>query len=315
MRFEGLTLYDSVHDLLVWQRIARREARDLLMRHRAAGPDAPLITVPQAGAELLCPTCSSEARPDDADTATCGSCGTLSPLDATVSTANQIHQSLHYALRVRGSLIRGDEDHEVPSSFLPIPRLAARVGSMIVLASMSGMRLSQLEEMITGQKSMLQRWVRKEHEEGDPGLVGAIPDRATAIEIVEAVLEHSFPQLREGFPPRADAGDALGRAHAAIGQYHKFRSSSSYVAFLVDALLIEERMRLGLSVTQAVPWEELSALIHALRPNTPAPLDLNQRARAGEEALVDATAAFLRQKIGLVQHAAARHRAVVAALA
>lgn len=312
---EAPTLYDSTHDLMVWQRIARKEARDLLLRHRRAGPDVPLVHVPQPGAELLCPACSSEARPDNEDTATCGSCGTLSPLDATVAVANQVHQSLHYAIRVRSALLAGYEDQEVPSSYVPFASLTARVGSIVVLATVAGMRLGQLEELVTTQKPLLQRWLRKEQEQGDTQLAATVPDRATATEIVESTLWSAFLDLRAPFPPRAQVTTTLGRAHAAIAQHHKFRTSSTYLAYLTDALLVEERMRLGLALSQEVPWEELNPLVHALDPGRSAPLTMAQRARAGEEALVDALAHLLRQQVTLVDVAANRHRAVRAMLA
>lgn len=277
------------------------------MRQRMAGNETPLSTVPQPGAELFCPTCSSEARPDDQDTATCGSCGTLSPLDSMVAYSNFIHHALHYGIRVRAPLLAGAPDDRLPPVSKPFPLLAARVGSLIVLGCVAGMRRSQLEEMLTGQKALLGRWLQKELEEGDAELARSIPSGATALEIVEGALTATFQELDPGFPGPGDEPTALGQVFKAVSQYYKFRTSSVYLAQLADGILMQERRRLGIDPEADVPIEDLGGLIASLDPETRAPIG-NQRAHAGEETLVRALARFVTRKHQLVEAVYARHR-------
>lgn len=305
-------MYDSVPELLTWQRIARREARDILTRHQIA-PDAPLQTVPQPGAELLCPACSSEARPDNQDTATCGSCGTLSPLDTTVSYANFIHHTLHYGVRVRAAMIDGKARQDIPTAAEPFPLIASRVGSLLVLGAVSGLRHSQLEELFASQRQLLGRWYQKEIETGDKRLARAVPQGATAVEIAEGALVHTFGDFPEGFPTKEAGNSHFRKVFHAASQYYKFRSSSVYVAYLVDALLAEVRARHGVEPEAPLAWSQLHPLAKALDPHVVADFQ-SDRSRGAEEAFSRAVARFIEEKHRLVRSVFSRHRVTVHAV-
>ncbi len=266
-----------------------------------------LTTMPIAGAELLCPTCSSEARPDDADTATCGTCGTLSPLDTTVAFSNFIHLTLHSGIRVRVAMLDGQGGPGLPDAALPFPRLLVRVGSLIVMAAVAGMRRSQLDELLTRQKDLIGRWVQKEVEEGDRALAAAVPRTGTGVEMAQAILERTVGPLPDGFPNDDSIAFTLEQVFHAASQYHKYHTTSLHALFVTERLAHAMRDRLGLDADAPLPWKETSVLAKSLDSGVRAE-HIMDHYRGSEEALAKAVVGYLQGELRRVRAVFSRHR-------
>lgn len=305
-------MYGSVDDLMLWQRITRREADELATRAPLA--DTPVLQTPIPGAELLCPACSSEARPDEGDTATCGTCGTLSPLDSTVAYSNYVHQTLHSGIRVRAAMHQGQGGQEIAPPSQPFPGILVRLGSLFALAAVSGMRRSQLDELLAGQKPLLNRWVQKEIEQGDRHHVANIPSGATGLEIAQVVLDNTVGDLPAGFPNPDSIAFTLEQVYQAAAQYYKFRTTSTYAAMLSDGLADALRRRLDLAPRAPLPWKEASKLARSLDPAARGENVLEHH-RGSEEALTRALVVHLSEEIRLVRGVISRHRVAQQVLA
>lgn len=300
-------VYDSTSELQLWQRIARREAEEWLDRFGNPSHRVALALMPIDGAELLCPACSSEARPDDDDTATCGTCGTLSPLDTTVAFSNFIHNTLHSGIRVRVAMRDGQGGAGIPDSSLPFPRLLVRVGSLLTMAAVAGLRRSQVDELLASQKALIARWVQKEIEEGDRALAASIPTKATGVEMAEAILTHTLGPLPVGFPNEDSVQFALEQVFHAASQYYKFRTTSTFALFMADRLIHGVRDRLGLTAQDPLPWKETSVLAKSLDKDARAE-HIMDHYRGSEEALTKAVVSALTHDLRRVRSVFGRHR-------
>jgi hypothetical protein len=302
-------VYQSVNDLLTWSRIIRREAGDLLMRYRMAEPNQPLKTVLLPGAELLCPTCSGEARPDEADTATCGTCGTLSPLDSTVAFSNTVHQTLHSGIRVRHAIHQGAGGEVVPEVTAPFPMLVLRVGSLITLSAIDGQRRNQLDALLRNNRDTIRRWAQKEADEGATRLAKAALTENDGVEAAHAALDAYFGPLEEGFPVEDNIPHTLEQVFHCAAQYHKMRTSSIYATLFAEHAASRLRVQLGLTVDEPLPWRNTSPFARSLHPNVRAE-QRKRRYRASEEALTRAVTHHLQENLTLLGSTLSRHRAM-----
>lgn len=303
-------MYQSVDDLLRWSRVIRRESADLLLRYRLAEPDQPARTVLLPGAELICPMCSGEARPDEAETATCGTCGTLSPLDAAVAFSNTVHQTLHSGVRLRLAMVAGLGGEELPAVTTPFPLLVLRIGSYITLAAIDGQRRSQLDDLLRKNEPVMRRWVQREADEGSLELARGAQKADDGVEIANAVMSAAFGELPEGFPKESSIAFPLEQIFHCAAQYHKMRTSSMYATWLAEHAARGLRTQMGLTSEDPLPWRDTSPFARFLHPGVRAE-QRKKRYRASEEALARATVHHLGELLGLLATTTGRHRALL----
>lgn len=302
-------MYQSVDDLLMWSRIIRREAADLLTRHRLTEGEEKIRTVLHPGAELLCPTCSGEARPDEADTATCGTCGTLSPLDATVAFSNTVHQTLHSGIRVRYAINQGLGGDQTTPTTTPFPLLVLRIGSHITLSAVSGQRRNELDTLLRNNTSTIRRWAQREADDGATHIAKPTLQEDDGVAMAQAALDAYFGPLKEGFPTDDSIPHTLEQVFHCASQYHKMRTSSVYAMLLTEHTATRIRTQIGLGPEEPLPWRNVSPLARSLHPSVRAE-QRKKRHRASEEALARAIAYHLQENMNLLNTTTGRHRAL-----